>query len=180
MAAVRTRQYTWETHERFLTDIKTNTVFLYGNQPDWHDWRRRVQARRTRARNKHVNEAKFFSMKGSRSRGRDRLQRTRRGDKSNPIKGSLVQKLFRENVCVRIHIRTDVQKSFKKKKKKNIDTNCKNKIKNFCSRSRVNNTYRWYHSPDTVNARRRGAVTLYCLVNGCAHGQCNRTGAPKG
>jgi len=51
-------QYTWEVHGRFLTGVKTNTVFLYGNQPDWHD-RCAVNG----ARNKHVNEAKFFFLR---------------------------------------------------------------------------------------------------------------------
>lgn len=35
-------QYTWEVRGRFLTHVKTNTVFLYGNQPDWRDRATRV------------------------------------------------------------------------------------------------------------------------------------------
>lgn len=34
MATAGFLQYTWEVLGRFLTDVRTNTVFLYGNQPD--------------------------------------------------------------------------------------------------------------------------------------------------
>jgi len=109
---VRCMQYTWEVHGRFLTGVKTNTVFLYGNQPDWHD-----RCAANGARNKHVNEAKFFFTKGSWSQGRDRLARGP-GDKSNPIKGSLIRKLFwGRSTCKKVFL------------KKVTLTSCGNKIK---------------------------------------------------
>lgn len=129
-------QYTWDVRGRFLTHVKTNTVFLYGNQPDWRDRARLLYTCigvgalvcvcvcgiwyrirddwcticRTGQGINMLTKGIFFYIflfffffylvptKGSRSRGSDRPARRGPGDKSNPIKGSLVRKLFR-GVC---------------------------------------------------------------------------------